>query len=52
MIIGKRIWKEAVPSWHLPGGSEENHENYVKIADVLSEIRTEHLTDTILERYL
>jgi hypothetical protein len=32
----------------LPGGTEENHENPVRIADVPVEILTEHLPDTNL----
>jgi hypothetical protein len=35
----------------LPGGNAENHEK-CQIADVQTEIRTEHLSNTRLERYL
>jgi hypothetical protein len=43
-MIGERMWKEAdvaqfkVISWHLPAGTEENHEKPVKIAGLLVEI--------------
>jgi hypothetical protein len=40
-----------VLSRQLPGGTKENQENPVRIADVPSEIQTEHLPNTILERY-
>jgi len=37
-----RIWKEMsdfkVQSWHLPGGTEENHKNLVKISGLWAKI--------------
>jgi hypothetical protein len=38
-------------SWRLPGGTKEAHED-LRLVRVLVEIRTEHLTDRSLERYL
>jgi hypothetical protein len=49
---GIRIWKEAVLSWHLPQGTDENNEKYIRIADVPAEVRTRRLTDIKLELYL
>jgi hypothetical protein len=36
---------------HLPQGAEENHEKLQSPAGVPAEIETEHLPNTIIERY-
>jgi hypothetical protein len=37
---------------HLLGGTEQNHnKNFVKVADVMAEVRTENLMDMGIERY-
>jgi hypothetical protein len=36
---------------HLLGGTEDNHGEPVRIADVPAEVRTEHLPYTSLQRY-
>jgi hypothetical protein len=50
------MWREAVLTSrilfrNLPGETEEYHEN-LRITDVPAEIRTEHLPNTSVERYL
>jgi hypothetical protein len=40
-----------VLSWHLPGGTEENYENSVRIADVTSKVQTEQLPSPNLEPF-
>jgi hypothetical protein len=53
----ERIWKEAVTSLlkelsrHSPRGIEKINEKPVRIAGVPTDIRTEHLPNTSLERY-
>jgi hypothetical protein len=41
-----------VLSWHLPGGTEENHKNPVRMAGVQAEIRTKNLSNKSLQHYL
>jgi hypothetical protein len=47
----ERIWKEVVMaylkvlSWHLPGGTEENHEKCVRMANIQAEILTQNLSN-------
>jgi hypothetical protein len=40
-----------VQSQHFTGKNEENHENLIRIRGFPADIRTEHLLNTILERY-
>jgi hypothetical protein len=50
---GEKIRKESsMPySWHLPGGSEESHENPVTTDDLPVEIQTQNFSNMSLRRY-
>jgi hypothetical protein len=41
-----------VITWYLPGGTEENHEKTVLMANVLAKIETSYLPNSNLEFYL
>jgi hypothetical protein len=51
----ERIFEESchglieVLSWHLPGGTEENHGKPVMTAGVVAKILTKHLPHTSLQ---
>jgi hypothetical protein len=49
----ERFWKNpVVDSQNLPGGPEEYHQKpQIRIAGVTTEVRTDHLSNTRLERY-